>query len=264
MLRAAHGGEGGIGARAWPGRGGIVCRSRFASFQQRRLPAGTLLATVQRIETEELRLWHWCLTDGSECVRTSAGPANAVTVRIGGNLRVILPLVQMALAALLLRLSFLYDVATRHHDMPGVHPGFVLLQLINLPVSLPLKLLRPRQEPPLWLGVLSVLIIGLLWYGIASWTLVYRERRTLFPSDRSDRAWVRVSTDLLLIAMGATFGWAVLTEFRDYPFMISPSHFGGWFWFAPVCIFAIFWIVGSILVFGYDLTDFVRHVTARA
>ncbi len=136
-------------------------------------------------------------------MRTSAGPANAVTVRIGGKLRVILPLVQMAVAALLLRLSFLYDVATRHHDMPGVHPGFVLLQLINLPVSLPLNLLRPRQEAQPWLSVLSVLVIGLLWYGIASWTLVYRERRTPFPSDRP---WIRVSTDLLLIAMGATLG----------------------------------------------------------
>jgi len=47
------------------------------------------------------------------------------------KLRIILPLAQMVLVVLLLRLSFLYDVATRYDDSPGVHPAFILLLLVN-------------------------------------------------------------------------------------------------------------------------------------
>ena len=189
-------------------------------------------------------------------MRIPAQSTKTIKLHIHGRLRLILPLVQMGLAAVLMRLSFLYDVATRSHDMPGVHPGFFLLLLVNFPAGPLLQVLRPRAEPSLWLGILSVLIIGVLWYGIGSWILAYRERRILFPPGRTS---LRVSADLLLIAMGVLLGWAIVAEFRDYPFMISPSHFGGWFWFAPICIFALFWSVGPILVFGYDLGNYVRH-----
>ena len=167
---------------------------------------------------------------------TPAASAKAIKVPIRWKLRLILPLVQMGSAAWLLRLSFLYDVATRNHNMPGRHPGFFLLLLVNFPVSLPLQLLRPHSEPSVWFGIVSVLIIGLFWYGIALWILAYRERHALF---KPDRTWLRVSADLLLMAMGIFLVWVVVGEFRDYPFMISPSHFGGWFWFAPICLFAL-------------------------
>jgi hypothetical protein len=72
-----------------------------------------------------------------------------------------------------------------------------------------------------------------------------------------------MSGDLLLIAMGIFPVWVVADELRDYPFMLSPSHLAGWLWFAPVCISVLLWAVGSVLVFGYDLGNYVRHRYAR-
>jgi len=172
------------------------------------------------------------------------------------KLRIILPLAQMVLVVLLLRLSFLYDVATRYDDSPGVHPAFILLLLVNFPVSVPLKLLLYGRLPPLWFDTVFVVMVGVLWSGVASCVLVYRKRQAVFPPDR---AWLRVSADLLLITMGIFLVWVVAEELRDYPFMLSPSHLGGWLWFASVCISALLWSVGSVLVFGYDLGNCVRH-----
>lgn len=192
-------------------------------------------------------------------MRTPPQPAS-VKLPSGGKLRVILPLLQMGLAALLLRLSFVYAVATRHHDMPGRHPGFLLLLVINYTAFLALQRLQPQPESPLWFGVVSVIIIGLLWYGIASWTLKYRERRTLFSPDRS---WLRVSIDLLLIAMGGFLGWTVIWAYLYDPITIAPYILGGWLWFVPICILTIAWSVGLVLVFCYDLGKFIHSPSRR-
>lgn len=171
------------------------------------------------------------------------------------KLRIILPLCQIVLAALLL-LVFLYDVAARHHDSPGLYPGFILLLSINLPVSVPLKLLLYGRLPPLWFSTVFVAMVGVLWYGVASCILVYLQRQGVFPPDR---AWLRVFADVLLVAMGVFLLWAIAEELIHYPFMLSPSHLGGWLWFTPICMSVLLWSVGSVLVFGYDLRNCVRQ-----
>jgi hypothetical protein len=108
------------------------------------------------------------------------------------RLKVLLPLGQTALAALLLRLSFLYEVATQNLDCPGVYPGFVLVLVLNLPVSLPAKLLLYGRLPTFWFDALFLVATGLFWYGVASWILSCRERKVLFPFET---AWMRMSAD---------------------------------------------------------------------
>jgi hypothetical protein len=177
-------------------------------------------------------------------------------VLTGGKLRVVMPLAQMMLAALLLRLSFLHDAATQYDDSRALHPAFILLLCLNFPVSIPLKLLLYGRLSALWFDVIFVSIVGALWYGIATCISIYRKRGAVFPPDR---LWLRVPADLLLLAMGVFLVWAVAAELRDYPFMLSPSHLGGWFWFAPICVSSLLWSVGSVLVFGYDFANCVRR-----
>ena len=160
------------------------------------------------------------------------------------------------MAALLLRPSFLYGVATRMDDSPGVHPGFVLLLVLNLPVSVPVKLLFYGRVPTLWFDALLVVTIGLFWYWVALRMLLYGERKTLLTFNST---WMRISTDLLLISVSVFLGWSIVEEIRDYPFMLSPSRFGGWLWFFPICVSFLFWSLGSMLVFSYDLANCVLH-----
>lgn len=167
-----------------------------------------------------------------------------------------MPLAQMMLAALLLRLSFLHDAATQYDDSRGLHPAFILLLCLNFPVSVPLKLLLYGRLSTLWFDAVFVLIVGALWYGIAICISIYRKRGIVFPPEPR---WLRVPADLLVLAMGVFLVWAVGAEIRDYPFMLSPSHLGGWFWFAPICVSVLLWSVGSLLVFGYDLAKCVRR-----
>jgi hypothetical protein len=171
------------------------------------------------------------------------------------KLKLILPLAQMGLAALLLRLSFLYEVAARMQDSRDMHPGFVLLLLLNLPVSVPVKMFLYGLLPTLWFDALMVVTIGVFWYWAALRMLMYRERGTLLPFNG---AWMRISIDLLLVSVGVFLLWSLVEEVRDYPFMFSPSRFG-WPWFVPICASSLVWSLGSILVFGYDLANCVRH-----
>ncbi len=174
-----------------------------------------------------------------------------------GSARIILPLVQMVLAALLLRLSFLRDFATRYHDSPGVHPGFILLLYLNLPISIPLKLLLYGRLPTLWFDTAFVAMVGMLWYGVASCIAMYRERRTVVPTDR---AWLRASVDLLWIAMGVFIAWMLVEELSSFRMTVFPAQLGGWFWSAAVCGSLLFWSAGSIVIFGYDLGNCVRSL----
>ncbi len=191
------------------------------------------------------------------CTAARIGGGRVKSVLADWKLRIVLPFAQMALAALLLRLSFLYDVAHQYDDSPGLHSGFILLLFVNFPVSVPLKFLLFRRLPPLGFDTIFVAAVGALWYGIASWMLIYRKRRAIFPPHR---AWLRVSADLLLVAMGIFIAWAAVVVVVEEPHMLSPSHLGGWLWFAPVCVSLLFWSAGSILVFGYDFLNWIREL----
>ena len=171
------------------------------------------------------------------------------------KLKLILPLTQMGLATLLLRMSFLYDVATRMHDSPGVHPGFILLLVLNLPVTVPVKMLLYGRLPTLWFDALMVVAIGVFWYWAALRIKIYRERGKLLLFNGT---WMRISIDLLFASVGVFLAWSLVNSVRDYPFMFSPSRFG-WPWFVPICASSLFWSFGSIFVFGDDLVNCVRH-----
>jgi hypothetical protein len=124
---------------------------------------------------------------------------------VTNNLKVILPLSQAALAALLLRQSFLYDAATRLDDSRGVHPAFTLLLLVNFPVCVLLReLLIGRMGSP-WFSLLILVVVAGFWFGIAEWVSSYRKRGSIFPAQWR---WLRISADLFLIGMGGLLSWA--------------------------------------------------------
>ncbi len=93
------------------------------------------------------------------------------------RLKYALPLGQMALAVVFLRLIFLWDVATRMDDMPGKHPAFLLLLYLHLPLMFVLKPLLFGRLPEL---ALLVAAIGVFWYCIALLIHRHNERGTVF------------------------------------------------------------------------------------
>ena len=171
------------------------------------------------------------------------------------RLRYALPLAQMALAVVFLRLIFLWDVATRGDDMPGRHPAFQVLIYLHLPLMLVFKELLFGRLPEL---AVLVAAIGGFWYWIALLVHRYNERRTIFPP-----AWgtLRIVADLALITMGASIGWLSIENIRDYPDMYSPlpQSFLGWSWFIPTYGFLLMWILSPIVVFGSDLVQYLRR-----
>jgi hypothetical protein len=163
-----------------------------------------------------------------------------------------LPIAQMALAVIFLRLSFLWHIATRMQDMPGPHPASVLLMCLNLPLSPVLN--RILDLPPtLWRDGTVVVAIGILWYWVGLKIHRCKERKTLFPV-----AWehLRIQVDLLVIGMAGGLGW-LLAEVAKDSTPLSRS-FLGW-WFAPICASLLFWTLGPMFVFGNDLIRCLRQ-----
>lgn len=164
-----------------------------------------------------------------------------------------LPLFQMALADVLLRVSSSWNLATRTAGMRGMHPGFLLLLSINLPVALPFKSVY-GDALPLWAEVVLIAAIGMFWYWIASRINSWQQRGTppLF-------AWapLRVTVDVLLIAAGFYLAWGIAEYVISIPAeILSPSYLGPYF--VPVWASLLTWSVGLALVFGYDLVQCVR------
>ena len=176
------------------------------------------------------------------------------------RLKYALPAVQIALAVLSVRQSFLWDIAARGNDAPGKHPAFKLLICINLPVSVVLKPILVLPGPTLWDSVMFVTAIGMFWYWIALRIQRYKERRTLFLF-----AWLplRITTDMFLIALGASLAWLLIVEARDYPHNspISPNILG--WWFVPTFTSLLLWALGPIFIFGSDLIWCLRREQAR-
>jgi hypothetical protein len=174
------------------------------------------------------------------------------------RLRYVLPLAQMALGAIFLRLSFVYEVAQRMADSRGVPPAFVLLLCLNLPVSIPLKLTVWGYLPTLWFDALFVSVIGVFWYWVALGIHRYNERKSVFLFAR---VALRITTDLGVIAMGAFLGWSLVEDAGEQHSIISrlsPSALG-WWWSIPTYGSLRIWSLGPILLFGTDLIQCIRH-----
>ena len=171
----------------------------------------------------------------------------------------------MTLAIPLLWLEFLHDAATRLDDARALHPAFVLLMLLNLPVGVPVKLVLWGRLPILWFDALFVLAIGIFWYGVASWIQVQKVHKTFLPFKRK---WMRVTVDLLLTSPGVFLAWTLVDAIRNDA-QLSPSHFGGWLCFGPICAAWLLWVLGTLVIFGYDLVQCGRrnptpqHLTLR-
>jgi hypothetical protein len=125
---------------------------------------------------------------------------------MGLRLKYALPLAQMGLAVVFLRLEFVNELAWRLADSRGFHPAFILLLCLNLPVTVPLKLTLYGYLPTLWFDAILVAAIGAFWYWVALWMHSYHERRTLLPFSLP----LQITADLLLIATGACLGWLLL------------------------------------------------------
>lgn len=170
------------------------------------------------------------------------------------RLKYVLPLVQMALAVVFLRLIFLWDVAARmaHVDMPGKHPAFLLLLCLHLPLMLILKPLLFGRLPQL---AALVAAIGVFWYCIALLSHRHYERGTVFPT-----RWLalRIVADVMLVAAPTCLGLLFIENVRDYPF-IYPRSFDGWTWFLPTYGSLLMWILGPIYIFGSDLVRCLRR-----
>lgn len=178
------------------------------------------------------------------------------------RLKYALPLGQMILAAVCLRLEFLNDVAQRGADSRALSPAFLLLECLDFPISLPLKLTLYGYLSALWFGVFFVVAIGVFWYWVALWIDRHNNRRPLFPFVSAP---LRVVADVVLITIGGCLGWFLITAARDYPHN-GPLSLDvlGWRWFIPTNASLLFWTLGPILIFGKDLIQCLRRMIVRA
>jgi hypothetical protein len=164
----------------------------------------------------------------------------------------------MVLAVVLLRLIFLWDVATRMDDMAGKHPAFLLLLCLHLPLMLVLKPLLFGSLPEL---AVLVAAIGVFWYLVVLLVHRYSERGTIFPAE-----WMalRIVADVVLIAMPTCLGWLFIEDIKDYPNIYALRHsLVGWSWFIPTYASLLMWILGPIFVFGNDLVRCFRRSSPR-
>lgn len=164
-----------------------------------------------------------------------------------------LPLFQMALAGTLLRVNSSWNAATRMDDMPGMHPGFLLLLSINLPVALPFKSIYGTALP-LWAQLVLIAEIGIFWYWIASRINSWRQRGApLFFA----YVPLRLTVDVLLIACGSYLAWGIAEYAISIPAVIlSPTHLGPYFF--PVWAALLTWSIGLALACCYDLVQCIR------
>jgi len=165
------------------------------------------------------------------------------------KIRYLLPLAQMALAALLLRAEYRWAEYARHiYDMPGPSVEYVLLFVINAPAFVARRLLFADGYYGSRSDFLLVPLIGLLWFWIAH--CVERRGVVLF-------AWrpLRIATDAVLCAFGALF-----------VALFPNSHMAGLptAWRALGAIALLIWIFGPPLIFGLDLGRCLRHKSPNA
>jgi hypothetical protein len=96
--------------------------------------------------------------------------------------RYVLPLAQMALAVVCLRLEFLSDVAQQGMDSRSFSPAFILLLYLNLPISVPPKFFVWGHLPTFWFDAIFVAAVGAFWY----WVVRHIQPKTFLPSGPKD------------------------------------------------------------------------------
>ena len=146
------------------------------------------------------------------------------------KLKYVLPLVQMTLAAALLRWAYLWQRwAGRIMDMPGRHPAFWLFFSLNGPVAVVGQPLWFREPPA---NLILITAVGVFWYWVALNIYSWRESRTLLLF-----VWapIRVAADLLLIVIGAYLGRIAIGSVNAFP--ATPVSQLPWPWFIPTWTF---------------------------
>jgi hypothetical protein len=169
------------------------------------------------------------------------------------KLRYALPAVQMAVAVGLIWWSDQWFKAQmRLQDMPGPAPAFTLCISINAPIALPRALLF-RHISAFWDYVLVVLAAGVLWYWVAVNIGSWRRNRTVLTFRWTP---LRLTADLLLVAMGVLFGGWFVAEGRSLrPQPWPPSR---WLWMAGILIPLLAWSLVLIFFFGRDFIHCIR------
>lgn len=163
------------------------------------------------------------------------------------SLKYAVPLVQMGLAAVLMRCHGVWQMATRDMDMPGPSPSFRLLASIDWPL---LCIPVPWRMPLLWYSAVSVAITGVFWYWVAVNVsrFQHRQRLIVFRS-----VPLGVAGDLFLILVGACFGLAVASGIVRGPLFDYPRLGSRWLWFVPTMSVQVAWFLVLIAVFGREL-----------
>lgn len=170
------------------------------------------------------------------------------------SLQYVLPLAQMIVAVLL-----------RWHDyvwfkrMAGFPPpGWELSTAVNIPVALIRALwVQIGGLWGRWDDALYVAAVGLLWYWVALNVQSWRRNRTV--RHFSNRP-LRITADLLLIAMGIIFGCVVAFHDLDlsgyanlrrwyWTHLRSPAT---WLWLSIVVLHSL-WALSLLFFFGRDL-----------
>jgi hypothetical protein len=127
------------------------------------------------------------------------------------KIKYVLPVVQIAIVALLLRWNDFLSIAARRCDMPGPSPADRLLMSINAPLVFQLRLWYDAFPYP-WRVAVQIGAVSLFWYWIAvnisSWR---RGGSMVTPS------WgpLRVAIDLGFVLLGLAFGLQGLSSGRD-------------------------------------------------
>lgn len=174
----------------------------------------------------------------------------------GGKLKYLLPLVQMALAALLWQ-SYQWDELnrpSRYNDSPGIGPARILLVCVDGP---PLLLIALSSRPlgfGYWmflgygfrgLDAVFVVCIGVFWYWISLNILSLRNQNRLVLF-----TWLplRIAVDLLLMALSP-----LMFGFKHLDIAGMP-----WPWLIPSLTLFLIWASWPLIVFGCDLLRVAR------
>jgi hypothetical protein len=169
------------------------------------------------------------------------------------RLRYALPAAQMLLAVGLVWWSDRwFEVQMRLQDMPGPAPAFQLCACINAPVAL-VRSLCFRHLSHYDDSIALVIAVGALWYWVALNVESWRRDRMVLTFRWAP---VRISTDLLLVAMGVLFGcWFVAEGGILSP---SPWPLASWLWIAGLLTPLLGWSLALIFSFGRDFIHCIR------
>jgi|HubBroStandDraft_6_1064221.scaffolds.fasta_scaffold1643653_1 hypothetical protein len=158
-------------------------------------------------------------------------------------------LAQMALGVVLLRWSYVSTIAAERGGNLGPAPAFTLLMSINAPVALGRVFWFHFYTPYLWDVVVTIVLIGALWYWVALNIDSWQERRMIL---QFKWAPLRIGTDLLAIALGAMLG-----------LLCAPISYLPVPWLIAAWASALMWAFGPMLFYGRDLVCCIRRKSPK-